>query len=37
MNGNYIFNEVLGADGAVINSGITNAAVGGNVALIDKS
>lgn len=41
MNGNYIFNEVLGADGAVINSGIINASVGGdstggNVALIGK-
>lgn len=42
MNGNYIFNEVLGADGAVINSGIINVSVGGdtsagdNVALIGK-
>ena len=41
MNGNYIFNEVLGADGSVINSGIINASVGGdsaggNVALIGK-
>lgn len=41
MNGNYIFNEVLGAEGAVINSGIINAALGGsnaggNVALIGK-
>ena len=40
MNGNYIFNEVIGADGAVINSGIINASVGGdsggNVALIGK-
>ncbi len=36
MNGNYIFNEVLGADGSVINSGIINASLGGNVALIGK-
>jgi len=36
MNGNYIFNEVLGTDGAVINSGIINASLGGNVALIGK-
>ncbi len=46
MNGNYIFNEVLGADGAVINSGIINASLGGlssdgistggNVALLGK-
>ena len=28
MNGDYIFNEVLGADGAVINSGIINASLG---------
>ncbi len=30
MNGNYIFNEVLGTDGVVINSGIINASLGGN-------
>ncbi len=40
MNGQYIFNEVLGSDGAVINSGIINASMGegrgGNVALIGK-
>lgn len=42
MNGNYIFNEVLGAEGAVINSGIINASLGGNsstggnVALLGK-
>ena len=41
MNGTYIFNEVLGTDGAVINSGIINASlggssIGGNVALIGK-
>jgi len=36
MNGNYIFNEVLGTEGSVINSGIINASVGGNVALLGK-
>ena len=36
MNGNYIFNDVLGTNGEVVNSGIINAAVGGNVALIGK-
>jgi filamentous hemagglutinin family protein len=36
MNGHYIFNEVLGTDGAVINSGILNASLGGNVALIGR-
>lgn len=36
MNGNYIFNEVIGADGTVINSGIINASTGGNVALLGK-
>ncbi len=40
MNGNYIFNEVLGTDGAVINSGLINASLGGfgggNVTLIGK-
>ncbi|MCW8901459.1 MAG: filamentous hemagglutinin N-terminal domain-containing protein, partial [Gammaproteobacteria bacterium] len=36
MNGNYIFNEVLGAEGIVVNSGIINASTGGNVALIGK-
>jgi len=36
MNGNYIFDEVLGTDGAVINSGIINASLGGNVALIGR-
>ena len=36
MNGNYVFNEVLGTDGAVINSGTINAALGGNVALIGR-
>jgi len=36
MNGNYIFDEVLGTDGIVINSGMINASLGGNVALIGK-
>ena len=41
MNGNYIFNEIPGSNGAVINSGIINASLGGlstggNVALIGK-
>jgi len=36
MNGNYIFDEVLGTDGMVINSGMINAALGGSVALIGK-
>ncbi len=36
MNGNYIFNEVAGTDGFVINSGIINVATGGNVTLLGK-
>ncbi len=36
MNGNYIFNEVLGTNGTVINSGLINAATGGNVTLLGK-
>ncbi|MCF6258058.1 MAG: filamentous hemagglutinin N-terminal domain-containing protein [Gammaproteobacteria bacterium] len=36
MNGNYIFDEVLGTTGTVINSGMINASLGGNVALIGK-
>jgi len=36
MNGDYIFNEVLGTDGTVINSGIINASLGGNIALLGK-
>jgi len=36
MNGNYIFNEVLGTEGAVINHGMINASTGGNVALIGR-
>ena len=37
MNGDYIFNEVLGSEGAVINSGIISASLGGNVALLGRS
>ena len=36
MNGNYIFNEIPGTTGAVINSGLINASLGGNVALLGK-
>jgi len=36
MNGNYIFNEVAGTNGTVYNSGIINAATGGNVTLLGK-
>lgn len=36
MNGQYIFSEVLGAEGSVINRGMINASVGGNVALLGK-
>jgi len=36
MNGNYLFSEVLGTDGVVINSGTINASLGGNVALLGK-
>ncbi len=36
MNSNYIFNEVLGTAGTVINSGIINASLGGNVALMGR-
>ena len=36
MNGDYIFNEVLGTDGTVINSGLINASLGGNVTLLGK-
>ena len=36
MNGNYIFNEVSGTSGSVFNSGIINAATGGNVTLLGK-
>jgi len=37
MNGDYIFKEVIGTDGLVVNSGIINASLGGNVALLGKS
>ena len=36
MNGHYIFNEIPNSNGAVINSGMINAALGGNVALLGK-
>jgi len=36
MNGNYIFNDVLGKDGTVVNTGTINASLGGNVALIGR-
>jgi len=36
MNGNYIFNEVLGSKGTVINKGLLNAASGGSVSLLGK-
>jgi filamentous hemagglutinin family protein len=36
MNGNYLFNEVLGTSGTVINHGLINAATGGNVTLLGK-
>jgi len=36
MNGNYIFNEVSGTNGRIFNSGIINAATGGNVTLLGK-
>ncbi|MBI1425467.1 MAG: filamentous hemagglutinin N-terminal domain-containing protein [Gammaproteobacteria bacterium] len=36
MNGNYMFNEVVGTDGAVVNTGTINASLGGNVALIGR-
>jgi filamentous hemagglutinin family protein len=36
MNGNYIFNEVLGSEGKVVNSGTINAALGGSVTLLGK-
>ncbi len=36
MNGNYIFNEVAGKNGFVLNSGIINAATGSNVTLLGK-
>ena len=36
MNGNYIFKEIVGADGMVINSGLINASLGGSVSLLGK-
>ncbi len=36
MNGDYFFNEVIGSEGSIINSGLINASLGGNVALIGK-
>jgi len=36
MNGNYIFDAVLGTAGTVLNGGMINASLGGNVALIGK-
>lgn len=36
MNGNYIFNEVLGTNGIVFNSGIINASTGGSITLLGK-
>jgi len=36
LNGDYIFNEVVGSDGFVINSGLINASLGGSVTLLGK-
>ncbi len=36
MNGDYIFNEVLGTEGVIINKGVLNAATGGSISLIGK-
>ena len=36
MNGSYIFNEVLGTKGTVINKGLLNAATGGGITLLGK-
>lgn len=36
MNGNYIFNEVQGTSGLVVNGGIIKASTGGNVTLLGK-
>ena len=36
MNGHYIFNEMAGTNGTVINSGMINASLGGNVALLGR-
>ena len=37
LNGDYIFNEMTGTDGFVINSGLINASLGGSVTLLGKS
>ncbi len=37
MNGDYIFNEVMGSDGFVINSGLINASFEGNVNLFTSA
>ncbi|MDH5650229.1 MAG: filamentous hemagglutinin N-terminal domain-containing protein, partial [Gammaproteobacteria bacterium] len=36
MNGDFIFNDIPGTEGKVVNSGIINASVGGNVTLLGK-
>ncbi|MCP4491327.1 MAG: filamentous hemagglutinin N-terminal domain-containing protein, partial [Gammaproteobacteria bacterium] len=36
MNGDYVFKELIGSDGTVINSGLINASLGGSVSLIGK-
>ncbi len=36
MNGKYLFNEINGTSGTVVNQGLINASLGGNVALIGK-
>ena len=36
MNGNYLFKEVSGTDGVIINGGIITASLGGDVTLLGK-
>ncbi|MCP4980578.1 MAG: hypothetical protein GY935_08805, partial [Gammaproteobacteria bacterium] len=36
MNGNYVFKELIGSDGTVINSGLINASLGGSVSLLGR-
>ena len=36
MNGDFIFNEIPGTEGTVVNSGVINASLGGNVTLLGK-
>lgn len=36
MNGKYVFNEISGTSGTVINQGLISASLGGNVVLIGK-